>query len=143
MTKQETLRKLFEENGLEKEDVFVMKRKDKNGGYKNIPIITRMGIEKIQAKHGIEVNYEMQHISEDGKFIIVKAKGRVVANGKIEAEAETYGEASPANNTNAYVCAMAEKRALSRVVLKIAGFYQHGVFGEDEPAPESLDNGLD
>jgi hypothetical protein len=27
---------------------------------------------------------------------------------------------------------MAEKRALSRVVLKIAGFYKHGVFGEDE-----------
>ena len=28
--------------------------------------------------------------------------------------------------------AMAEKRAMSRVVLKIAGFYEQGVFGQDE-----------
>jgi hypothetical protein len=27
---------------------------------------------------------------------------------------------------------MAEKRALSRAVLKLAGFYQHNVYGEDE-----------
>jgi hypothetical protein len=27
---------------------------------------------------------------------------------------------------------MAEKRAMSRVVLKIAGFYEQGVFGQDE-----------
>ena len=27
---------------------------------------------------------------------------------------------------------MAEKRAMSRAVLKLAGFYQHGVFSEDE-----------
>ena len=28
--------------------------------------------------------------------------------------------------------AMAEKRALSRVILKTTGFYKFGVFGEDE-----------
>jgi len=27
---------------------------------------------------------------------------------------------------------MAEKRAMSRAVLKLAGFYEFGVFGEDE-----------
>ena len=45
---------------------------------------------------------------------------------------ETYGEASPSNNTNSYPVAMAEKRAMSRAVLKLAGFYEHQVFGEDE-----------
>ena len=38
----------------------------------------------------------------------------------------------PKNNRNAYPIAMAEKRALSRVVLKMAGFYELGVYGEDE-----------
>jgi len=27
---------------------------------------------------------------------------------------------------------MAEKRAMSRIVLKVCGFYELGVFGEDE-----------
>ena len=31
-----------------------------------------------------------------------------------------------------YVAEMAEKRALSRAVLKLTGFYELGVFGEDE-----------
>ena len=31
-----------------------------------------------------------------------------------------------------YVMEMAEKRALSRSVLKLTGFYELGVFGEDE-----------
>lgn len=129
MTKQETLRKLFEENGLEKEDVFVMKM-----GGKNIPIITRQGIEKIQARLEINVSYELQHISEDSKTVVMKAKGYIESGGKIEASVETFGEASPANNKNQFAVAMCEKRALSRCVLKLAGFYQHGIFGEDEPS---------
>jgi hypothetical protein len=39
---------------------------------------------------------------------------------------------SKANNRNAYPVAMAEKRALSRAVLKLAGLYKEGVYGEDE-----------
>ena len=36
-------------------------------------------------------------------------------------------------NTNSwYVMEMAEKRAMSRAILKLTGFYQLGVFGEDE-----------
>ena len=31
-----------------------------------------------------------------------------------------------------YVMEMAEKRAMSRAVLKLTGFYELGVFGEDE-----------
>ena len=45
---------------------------------------------------------------------------------------ETFGESSPGNTNTSYPVAMAEKRAMSRAVLKLAGFYQHGVFSEDE-----------
>jgi len=53
-------------------------------------------------------------------------------------EIETFGSALKGNtfkdgNTNSwYVMEMAEKRAMSRAVLKLAGFYELGVFGEDE-----------
>jgi hypothetical protein len=43
---------------------------------------------------------------------------------------ETYGEVNKSNNRNNYPIAMAEKRALSRAVLKLAGF--GNVYGEDE-----------
>ena len=43
------------------------------------------------------------------------------------------GETYKLGNTNTwYVAEMAEKRAFSRIVLKLTGFYALGVFGEDE-----------
>jgi hypothetical protein len=51
---------------------------------------------------------------------------------------ETFGSAYKGatfkeGNTNTwYVTEMAEKRAFSRIVLKLTGFYALGVFGEDE-----------
>ena len=45
---------------------------------------------------------------------------------------QTFGESSPQNTTNAYPVAMAEKRAMSRAVLKLTGFYELGGFGEYE-----------
>jgi hypothetical protein len=51
---------------------------------------------------------------------------------------ETFGSALKGDtykesNTNSwYVAEMAEKRAMSRAVLKLTGFYELGVFGEDE-----------
>ena len=41
----------------------------------------------------------------------------------------TFGEASPKNNKNSYPFAMAEKRAVGRAILKLAGL--HGHFYED------------
>ena len=61
------------------------------------------------------------------EFVVIRAyatKGNV--------RIETFGEASPSNTKQSYPVAMAEKRALSRAVLKITGFYKYGVFGEDE-----------
>jgi len=117
-TKKETLRRLFIANNLVKEDVF------KHAHY---TIITRQGIDKIQAAQSIEIRYELAHLSEDHSHCLIKAFGKM--GDKI---IETYGEATPKNNKNAYTVAMAEKRAMSRIVLKLAGFYENGFFGEDE-----------
>jgi hypothetical protein len=51
---------------------------------------------------------------------------------------ESYGSAvkgadfKSGNTTTWYVTEMAEKRAMSRVVLKLTGFYALGVYSEDE-----------
>jgi len=120
-TKNEILRELFFANGLVKdEDTY-------NLPYgKGVTIITRTGIEKIQYNNNIQVNYFVESIVPPD-FVVIKAiakKGDIVM--------ESYGEASSKNTKQTYPVAMAEKRALSRVVLKITGFYKYGVFGEDE-----------
>ena len=51
---------------------------------------------------------------------------------------QTFGSAIKGTNfkdgncNSWYVAEMAEKRAMSRAVLKLTGFYELGVFGEDE-----------
>jgi len=117
-TQKEKLRRLFIANGLVKEDVF------KHAHY---TIITRQGIDKIMANSGVEIQYELVNLSEDHSHCLIKALGR-----RGEKVIQTFGEASPKNNRNAYPVAMAEKRAKSRIVLMLSGFYEHGIFGEDE-----------
>ena len=117
-TRKETLRRLFTDNNLVKEDVF------KHAHY---TIITRAGIDKIQAASDIEINYDLVSLSDDHSHCLIKATGTMG-----EKRIETFGEASPKNNKNAYTVAMAEKRAMSRIVLKLAGFYELGIFGEEE-----------
>ena len=121
-TNSELLRELFVENGLIKdEDTFDLKF-----GSRKTTIITRSGIEKIQFHNNIEVNYYVESIVPPD-FVVIKAIAR-----KGDVVMESFGEASANNTKQSYPVAMAEKRALSRVVLKIAGFYKYGVFGEDE-----------
>tara|TARA_R110002167_G_scaffold63645_1_gene179868 strand:+ start:80 stop:466 length:387 start_codon:yes stop_codon:yes gene_type:complete len=118
-TKQETLRRLFIQNNLTKEDVFK---------HKFYTIITRSGIDKIQAANNIDISFDLIYNSDDTKCVIIKATAKM--GDRI---IQTYGEAAPMNNQNSYPVAMAEKRAMSRSCLKLAGFYeQGGVFGEDE-----------
>jgi hypothetical protein len=103
-------------------------------------IVTRMGIDKIQAYESINIKYEA--ITSTPEFCVVKAIG-----SKDELVIETFGSAkfggkvqnketnkweAVGNTTTWYVMEMAEKRAMSRAVLKITGFYELGVFGEDE-----------
>ena len=117
-TKQEILNRLFIENNLSDEDYFK---------HKFYTIITRSGIDKIQSLNNIEINYNLIYNSPDLKFIIIKATAKM--GDKV---IETFGECSPHNNQNSYGVAMAEKRAMSRACLKLAGFYENNVFGEDE-----------
>jgi hypothetical protein len=122
-TNSELLRELFVENGLVKdEDTFDLKF----GSSRKTTIITRGGIEKIQYHNNIQVHYYVESIVPPD-FVVIKAVAR-----KGDVQMESYGEASSKNTKQAYPVAMAEKRALSRVILKITGFYKYGVFGEDE-----------
>jgi len=119
---KEKLTELYKEYDLTKDDVFK---------HQHYLIITRSGIDKIQAVAKIQINYEV--VRCEPNFAVFKA----VAN-KGSAMIETFGSALKGDNykdssTNSwYVAEMAEKRAMSRAVLKLTGFYEQGVFGEDE-----------
>ena len=112
------LTELYKKYELTKDDVFK---------HQHYLIITRSGIDKIQAIEGIKINYEV--IRCETNFAVVKA---------ITKDLQTFGSAIKGKdfkdgNTNSwYVMEMAEKRAMSRMVLKTCGFYELGVFGEDE-----------
>ena len=112
------LNELYVKNGLTQDDVFK---------HKFYTIISRAGIDKIQANNNIVIDYDLCHNSPDNKCIIIKATAK--CGDKV---IQTYGESSPANTSNGYPVAMAEKRAMSRAVLKLTGFYELGHFGEDE-----------
>tara|TARA_R100000781_G_C4050268_1_gene117312 strand:+ start:53 stop:457 length:405 start_codon:yes stop_codon:yes gene_type:complete len=121
MEKQKLI-ELYNKYQLAKEDVFK---------HQHYVIITRTGIEKIEAQEKIQINYKP--IKVEPNFAVVQAFGTL--NDK---EMETFGSALKGEtyklgNTNTwYVAEMAEKRAFSRIVLKLTGFYALGVFGEDE-----------
>ena len=121
---KEKLTELYKKYELTKDDVFK---------HQHYLIITRSGIDKIQAVAKINVRYVVVNCEKD--FCVVKAKA---TNFDLTTQIETFGSALKGKdfkdgNTNSwYVMEMAEKRAMSRAVLKLTGFYELGVFGEDE-----------
>mgnify|MGYP003147342958 CR=1 FL=1 len=123
-TKKETLKRLFIENNLVEEDVY----KDKRG----FVIITRTGIDKIVSKQNITIAYEPV-IMERG-WVVIKAVASMKV-GDVPRNMMSFGEAHDDNLVGGgkkFPVAMAEKRAMSRVVSKVTGFYEQGVFGQDE-----------
>ena len=131
MKNRELLKELYKKYNLSPEDIF----KSPLG----FTTIVRSGIDKIQAHANIVIHYSLEKVSDDNKYVVIKAIG--IMNSKIDSEGdilkeskriETYGESSPQNTRNQYPIAMAEKRAMSRCVLKLTGFYELGVYGEDE-----------
>jgi hypothetical protein len=92
--------------------------------------IKHSALERVAAEQGIkfdrpailEVNMEK------------KLAGMIVFGKLGEREEWATGEASPANNKNAYSLAMAEKRAKDRVVLKL--LMAHGEIYSDEEADD-------
>ncbi len=130
MNKQK-LKEIIAKYHLEDNDIFVL-----NFRGKSTPIVTRQGVEKIQKYLGIQVNYKVEHLSDDLKSCVVLATGVIFDNHNQNPQArpkkliQSFGEASPANNKNSYSVCMAEKRALARVILKMADLF--GIYGEDE-----------
>lgn len=128
---RDRLAQIFQDHGLAPEDVFVSN---------HFTIVTRTGIEKIQAVKGIEVEYLVESLDPD--FVVIRAigtmeerdaQGTPVTTHRIE----TFGSATTKNNRNPYAVEMAEKRALSRCVLKLVGLYREkDVIGEDERPQE-------
>tara|TARA_R100000541_G_scaffold16205_1_gene25789 strand:+ start:1057 stop:1443 length:387 start_codon:yes stop_codon:yes gene_type:complete len=120
--KTEILKEKYIKYNLTKDDVFK---------HQHYIILTRSGIDKIQAIENIFISYEVIKCERD--FCVVKADAT-----KESRTIETFGSALKGvgfkdGNTNTwYVMEMAEKRAMSRAVLKLTGFYELGVFGEDE-----------
>jgi hypothetical protein len=128
-TRKEALTRLFLENGLVKEDV----HKDPRG----FVIITRSGIDKIVSKQGITVAYEplLLELKKDNINVVIRAAASMQGKNNKPINMMSFGEASDNNlmgGAKKFPVAMAEKRAMSRVVLKIAGFYEQGAFGQDE-----------
>ena len=147
---KDKLIELYKKYGLTKDDVFK---------HQHYVIITRQGIDKIQAAEQISVTYDV--IKCEPNFAVFKASAE--KDGK---RIETFGSAlvttteqeiikkkiyeknedekniellvddikltRKGNCQTWYVAEMAEKRAMSRAVLKLTGFYELGVFGEDE-----------
>ena len=123
-SKKEFLTELVKDNDLNtEEDIFRMPL-----GGKQVAIITRTGIEKIQYNNHIEVKFEWIMMQKD--FAVIKA---IATKGDVFIE--TFGSALYGQGGNCrsnYIAEMAEKRALARAVLKLSGAYKYGVFGEDE-----------
>ena len=121
--KTEILKEKYIKYNLTKDDVFK---------HQHYIIITRSGIEKIAALEDISLQFDV--IKCEANFAAVKCRA---ANSEVWIE--TFGSAlkgdgyKDGNCNTWYVLEMAEKRAMSRGVLKLTGFYElGGVFGEDE-----------
>lgn len=123
---RDKLAELYRKYELTADDIFT-----KNIGDSSFTIITRQGIDKIQGIEKIDIQYDS--IKCEPNFSVIKAKA-IKENARIE----TFGSALKGNTykdgncQSWYVVEMAEKRAMSRAVLKLTGFYELGVFGEDE-----------
>lgn len=129
------MNELFVKYGLNKDDHFF-----ETNNYK---IITRAGIDKIQAQAKIDIKYVPVPEFSDSVNERYVVKAICTMDGQT---IETFGEVDPSNYTKKvykngpntgqplpwYPIAVSEKRAMSRGVLKLAGFYALGVFGEDE-----------
>jgi hypothetical protein len=126
--KKDFLNELVKKNHLNiDEDIF---RKAIRG--KEMAFIKRSGIEKIQFTNDIRVRYEVIAMQPD--YVVVKAIATKYETNTDDMVVESFGEATPENTNQKppYYSAMAEKRALARVVLKLCGAYKYGIYGEDE-----------
>lgn len=123
--KSEILSKLFNDYGLYYNPSNPDDKDNDVYSHKHYKIITRSGIEKIQKAAKITISYKPVYV--DGSTVVLQATGS--RGGEV---IETFSSASSETSKSGYYAEMAEKRAMSRLVLKLAGLYEYGVFGADE-----------
>lgn len=110
-----------ERYGLDRSDFWELPQK------KGTWLVKHAALEIVAAKAGIEFTMPQIIEANGGEGIAA-----VCVSGELDGRAVwSIGECSPKNNKNAYPWAMAEKRAIDRVILKLIGI--HGlVYSEDE-----------
>ena len=108
---KDKLKEKYLKYGLSKEDVFK---------HQHYIIITRSGIEKIQAIENIKIYFDVVKCEKD--FAGVKATASKDGNTMETFGSALKGDFKNGNTMSWYVLEMAEKRAMSRAVLKMTGF---------------------
>ncbi len=133
LTKTQIQRQLFKDYGLIYDGDPTSKDNDVFK-HKHFTIITRSGIEKIQKAANIVIDFKPLLVSETA--VILQATGsKLRPDGTLESvfdKIDTFASATAATTNSGYLAEIAEKRAMSRIVLKLAGLYEYGVFGADE-----------
>lgn len=136
---KEIMNKLYKKYGLNSDDVHI---------HKHYKIITRAGINKIEAQANIDMDYEVIRAERDEVALLCTGT-MLDSEGKKIKSVKTFGEATQdkievvdgqvvktykgnVRQSDPYLFAMAEKRGKSRAVLTLAGFYELGFYGEDE-----------
>ena len=118
-----TIKELYKKYGLESEDIFP---------HKHFTIITRQGIEKIEAKANIKLNLQTEVVSPT--YCAMKCTASIEGKEPVVMYASALNDPKlkMKNCQSTYLLEMAQKRSTSRAVLKLCGFYTLGHFGESE-----------
>ena len=118
-----TIKELYEKYGLESEDIFP---------HRHFTIITRQGIEKIEAKAKIKLDLKELEVSPT--YCAMKCTATLDGQEPVVMFSSAINDSrlKMKNCQSTYLLEVAQKRAISRAVLKLCGFYTLGHFGEDE-----------
>jgi hypothetical protein len=92
--------------------------------------VKHKALERVAIAHGIEFEPPQLKVCDlENGLVVVLVTGK-----KGERSVSSFGEATPKNNRNAYPVAMAEKRAVDRVILKLLAV--HGDLYSEEEADD-------
>ncbi len=99
--------------------------------HKNYTIVVRAGIEKIQAVEQINIEYTVIECTPNFAAVkaVCKKKDRIIETFASALKGASYKDG---NTQSWYVLELAEKRAMSRIVLRYVDLYKEGYFAEDE-----------
>lgn len=126
MTQKEFLRKIYDKYGFEKDvDIFMLKL-----GNKQIPIVTKLGMQKIMTQEKFQYSFKAVSVSQD--YAAVECE--IIKEGVVLASSFGSAESANVRNKAKYFLEMAEKRAKVRSVL--IAIEAHGIVYSEEEADE-------